>query len=235
MSPPRASSGLAPSDVLRLAIAAALAKVHVGFPARVESYDADANTVDVQPQYDRATECLDGTTLHEELPIIPSVPIAWPRTRKYGVTFPIEVGDYVLILITDRSIHEWMRTGRRGDPLDLGTHELDGAVAIPGVYPSADSLSSPQLTDHLTIGALTTGGASIHIDANEIRIGTNDASDYVALASKVEAQLTRIKDAISNAATGSQDGGAALQAGIVAALTAPPFPESVGASKVKAT
>jgi len=50
----------------------------------------------------------------------------------------------------------------------------------------------------------------------------------------VEGQLQRILDAISNAGVASSDGGATFKANIIAALNAPPFPESVGASKVKA-
>lgn len=241
MTQRRGPDGLAWSDVIRLAIGARLASTHVAFPARVEAYDAARNSVDVLPQLERETECINGDALRERLPIVPSVPIAWPRSRGYGITFPLEVGDFVLVVCCDRNIGEWLRLGEAGDPRDAGMHGLDGAVAIPGLYPDADALDPaaplPVLTDHLVVGAMG-GGPTIHIDEDEIRLGSNLASDYVALASKVEAQFTRLKSAIENAATTLNDGGAAFKANIVAALNgvAPPgpsFPESVAAEKVK--
>lgn len=59
-----------------------------------------------------------------------------------------------------------------------------------------------------------------------------DAVEFVALANLVLAELTTLKDAISNAVPVAQDGGAALQTSIVAALSA--WPGSVAAAKVKA-
>lgn len=59
-----------------------------------------------------------------------------------------------------------------------------------------------------------------------------DAVDFVAIASKVDAQLNALKDAISNAVPVAQDGGVALQQSIVAALTG--WPGSVASSALKA-
>lgn len=56
--------------------------------------------------------------------------------------------------------------------------------------------------------------------------------DFVAIASKIDEQLNALKDAISNAVPGFQDGGTALQSGIVAALAT--WPGSVASSALKA-
>lgn len=65
-----------------------------------------------------------------------------------------------------------------------------------------------------------------------VRLGAKEPSDFAALASKVEAELDVIRDAIANATPGSMDGGAAMLASIVAAFTASPR-GAVGSTKVK--
>lgn len=68
-------------------------------------------------------------------------------------------------------------------------------------------------------------------------IGDTGNADSVALNSKVEAQLQRLKSAITTAATGASDGGAAFKANILSSLNSPPaetdWPESMAAEKLK--
>jgi phage gp45-like len=59
-----------------------------------------------------------------------------------------------------------------------------------------------------------------------VYLGSPDATDWIALSSKVEAELTKIKTAISGAAVLANDGGATFKANIIAALTS----SSMGAS-----
>lgn len=70
------------------------------------------------------------------------------------------------------------------------------------------------------------------LTAPEIRLGSDAATELVALASLVEAQLSALKTAISSAAVVSGDGGAAFKANLIAALSA--WPATTAASKVKA-
>lgn len=77
-----------------------------------------------------------------------------------------------------------------------------------------------------------TGDTAIVVDADGVRLGSRDASQFVALAQLVADQLTTLKDAIANAPVVALDGGASFKAAIVAALTT--WPESVAAEKVRA-
>jgi hypothetical protein len=67
-------------------------------------------------------------------------------------------------------------------------HSFDGAVAIPGVYPYQQALNAHQ--EHMVLGS--TEGPQIHLTAGEIRLGGEQCSDAVALASKVLAELSAI-------------------------------------------
>lgn len=234
MTVPRSSSGVASTDAIRLAVGAALASTHVAFPGRVEAYDASAQTVDVLPQIDRATRAIDGSVLREELPVIAAVPIAWPRSGSFGMIFPLAVGDFVLVVVCDRNIGEWRRTGEAGDARDIGSHVLDGAVAVPGLYPSAETVESEHVTDHMVIGALGSGGAGIHVHPSEVRLGGNSGTNLVALANLVNARFASLYTAITNATPTANDGGAAFKAALLAALDLESWPQSVAATKVRA-
>ena len=166
------SAPLSSTDLHRLAMGARLSKLHVAFPARVERVDGPR--VDVRPETERATECRDGSTLHEELPVIAAVPLAFPRTESTGLAFPVSVGDYVLIVCCDRSLGEWLRTGRRERTVDVGVHTLDGAVAIPGLFPDASAFAP----DHLVLGSFGSG-PSIHVDGDHVRVGGDGADQQV--------------------------------------------------------
>ena len=41
------------------------------------------------------------------LPVIQSVPVLFPRTKLSFIHFPIEVGDYVLLIFLERSIDKF--------------------------------------------------------------------------------------------------------------------------------
>jgi hypothetical protein len=224
---PRATSGVALTDAIRLAVGAALASTHVAFPARVEAYDSNAQTVDVLPQIERATRAIDGSVLREDLPIVAAVPIAWPRSGAFGVIFPLAVGDHVLVVVCDRNIGEWRRTGSAGDPKDVGVHVLDGAVAVPGLFPSSGAVGAEHVTDHLVIGALGAGGAGIHVRSGEVRLGGDAGTNLVALANKVDLELGNISTTLASLTGG---GGSAATFGT-------PYvrdPGGVGATKVRA-
>lgn len=244
----RDADGVAPSDLIRAAIEARLATTHVAFPAQVTRWNAAANEVDVRPALDRATKRIDGSILSESLPVIPSVPVQWPRSSAYGVTFPLEVDDWVTVIVADRSIAEWRRTGDAGDPKHVGTHRLDGAIAVPGVYPDAEVLGAEFVpTTGIRVGSLTANGPHVVINADglelkdpasgirivisgafdRVQVDSGGVTDLVALAGKVFDELTKIAATL---ATGT----VAAAPGAVTWGTPYTTPLSVAATKLRA-
>jgi hypothetical protein len=69
------------------------------------------------------------------------------------------------------------------------------------------------------------------VNATSVNLG-GGATQFVALANLVSGNLTELKDAISGAAIGSSDGGAAFKGAILTALKS--WPHSVAATKAKA-
>lgn len=167
--------------------------LHTALIARVESYDAKNQTVDVQPQIKRALSKADGEKVYESLPLIPDVPVLFPRAGGYFISFPIQKGDYVQLLVNERSIAEWWSEGRESGGEAM--HSFDGAVAIPGLYPQAQSLNDAH-TENLVLGK--SEGPQIHICGDEIRLGGENCADSIALANKVLSELAKITQAFNS-------------------------------------
>lgn len=209
-----------------------LLDVHTAMPGKIVRWDPVEQVADVEPALSVEVPDEDDpeTTRFVRLPILPSVPVIFPRSRTAYITFPIGVGDHVLLVFQERDHTEWRQTGRVSDPPDVAVHDPSHAVALVGYYPAADTADEVD-GDAVVIGH--NGAHKVFIDDGATRHGSKTADKALALAEAVEENLQRIVDAISGAGTGSSDGGAAFKAAIVTALNTPPVvPISVGSSKV---
>lgn len=237
------------ADIIRQAIEDRLAEVHVMLPGRIDAYDADLQKADVEPLIRRLQETVDGE-IKEDLPVIPGVPVVFPRAGGFKITMPIAKGDRCMLVFCERSIDTYQTgQGRRGDDTTLihqtdpGTfemHNLSDPVALLGWYNDAEALSPAPDADDMVIGEH--GGPVIHIGRDLVELYEKNAADFVALAGKTKAELDKLKDDINSLktvfsgwVTVPQDGGAALK---TAAGTWYGSPVSIGeikAAKVKAT
>lgn len=162
---------------MNMAIRSKTTDLHVAMPAKVTSYDASAQTVDVIPCLNRHLPDGQGGFVSEALPKLADIPVCFPRGGGFFCSFPIAPGDYVLLVFAERNIAMWRSTGNQGDPGDVGTHTLDGAIAIPGVYPDANALSDASSTN-LVLGK--DGGKSVQVTpGGEVILGSNTATDFL--------------------------------------------------------
>lgn len=122
------------SDILRLAVGQRLRDLHVSMPGRVERYDASKQEASVQPLLQVALA--DGGSA--TLPLINHVPVVWPRGGGAILSFPLQQGDTVLLVFSERSLDEWLQQGGDVAPADPRSHDLSDAVAIPGLYPFSE-------------------------------------------------------------------------------------------------
>lgn len=178
----------------------ALAHVHTSLPARVVKFDAHANTVDVELVVkgdftNRETRERE----YEERPQIGGVPVIWPRGGGYVMTLPIAAGDFVWLMFSEQALGEWRTTGQVSEPKDARRHSIGYPFALPGAFPDVSPLASVDDANRATkmIIGEDGGNAQIVIDADAmpsplIKIGKN-ATDFVALASLVQAALDTIK------------------------------------------
>ena len=139
------------AHVLDLAISGAMDEVRVALPGRVTAYNSSTQRVDVQPLVKDGFEAEDGTRQTTRLPVIPDVPVVFPGSGAFRVTFPISVGDNILLVFSSSSIARWKASGGEVDPGDDRHHQLSDAVAIPGLQASpATNASTTNMELHST-------------------------------------------------------------------------------------
>lgn len=231
------------SELLRKVIDSRIAEVHVSFPAKVESYDAEAQTVDVQPMVRKKLVGVDQDFV-ADLPVLTAVPVAFPRGGGFFLSFPIQRGDFVFVVCSDYDHSEFIETGRLSSPPTGQAHSLIGAVAIPAVYPKSGALSSAS-GENLVIGndsgaKLTIKSDSAFLETSgEINLGSESAADFVALATATNNSLQALKAAFDgHMHVTTATIGPSAAPGIIApptpSGTVPPTLQDVTASKVKA-
>lgn len=180
-----------PQEVLRAALEYAIADVHTALPGRIDVYDPETQKADIKPLIQRRVIGEDGTELVEELPVLPQVPVVFPRVAGAFITFPINAGDHVLLLFNERSIDNFIAgDGADTDPDEYRMHDLGDAVAVLGFYPDSKALAQADLdTERLTAG-FTENGAKIHIGADHVEV-TFDGGSTIKLEQKdADATLT---------------------------------------------
>lgn len=215
------------ADVIMAAIDSAAVQLRVAVPARVERYDASRQVVDATPLLKEAHVDEDGARRVTAYKPVLNVPVVFPGSGGFRLTFPIQRGDTVLLVFCDQSLDIWLNRGGEVDPEDPRRHHLSDAIAIPGLHPNTTPWTGAS-TANATIGK--DGGPLVSFTPTAIELaGSNDA---VALASKVDkafATLTTLLTGVS----ASGPTGAAISAAFVAAQTALQWPVLTGSSTVK--
>lgn len=165
-------------------------------PGRVQSFDPSKQSADIEPLVHDTWEGEDGTNQTGPLPVIPSVPVCFPGSGGWRVTFPVAKGDTGLLVFCSRSIDRWLSEGGSVDPQDDRTHDLSDAVFVPGLTDFGHPID-PFKNDRLTIGKV--GGTQIHLKPSGTQVGTDDASqlDWVPIGTPLKTFLTNLLTALN--------------------------------------
>lgn len=162
------------STVLGFALEQRLKDVHTSMPGLIETYDAQTRRARVQP----ALRLLltDGTTT-SRAPVV-NVPVVFPAGGGFTLLFPVEPGDGVLLVFSQRGIAGFKRAFAESDPTADRFFDPSDAVALPGfgaisVTPATTDGASLQSEDGLTAvrveatDVLTVAPGRIDIDAGD--------------------------------------------------------------------
>lgn len=120
--------------------------LRVALPGIIQSFDPDAVTCTVLPAIYGQRLRDDGTLISEELPIIPDVPVVFPRGGGCTLTFPVKPGDECLLVFSDRCIDFWWQSGGVQEPVDPRQHDMSDAFAIVGPQSQAQKISGISTT-----------------------------------------------------------------------------------------
>jgi len=165
-------------------------------PAKVEKWEPESQTVDVQPLVDRVDN-VDGERVTKPMPVIAKVPVAFHRFGGFTLRMPISVGDIVGLLVSDRELENWLgiaagaSRAQTVEPRSGRMHAIDDAVAYPGITPFSQPISDVGDGD-LVLGR-EDGGGSVRIKPNgDIILGSDSAT---------KEGVARLKDQITSSAT----------------------------------
>lgn len=197
-------------------------ELRVALPAKIVSYDAAKQTADVQPLIKETYENEEGETVSESIPVITSVPIIFPSGGGMRMTFPMSVGDTVMLVFSDRSLDVWQAQGNESDPVDQRRHHITDAVAFPGLHANNAPWSGAE--------------------AGVITIGSNSGTaQFAARADRTDAELAALKNTLAALVTAHNThihvltltAGTGTAAPPVITGTAPAAQTTVGSATVK--
>lgn len=205
------------SEIFTAALDRRQMKINTAATGVVTRYHPDAQTVEVQIVVQEPGEDEDDWVT---IPPLTDVPIAWPAGGGYGITMPLAPGDPVVVVFAQSNDSHWRATGEIAPPFDVRRHGLGSPKAIP--CGGLDGRTLPAQDGKLVISSNNGSGPGIVLDGSVIEIGGSDS--FVALASKVNDELSKIADAFASFSPGS--GGATFTTPYTSA-------SDVSATKVK--
>ncbi len=179
-------------------------KLHTSLPGVITKYNAQEVRAEVQPIIKKLY--LDGEEVIYK-PIV-SVPVMFPRTKRFHLTFPLEKGDGVLLIFSERSIATWLKAGENyttpQEPANTFSFALTDAMAIPGLFPFGEGSqigSSGQLElvfDKVKItsngkdfvikskdATVESDGDKVTVKAGQVDLGTPTPLDGVVTKSSI--------------------------------------------------
>jgi hypothetical protein len=144
------------AEVVEAGTRTANARVRVSLPAKVVTYDPVTNTITAKVQVKDFYFDEDGEREYEELPVLPSVPVQWPRAGGKIVRLPLTPGDGVLLVFSSLSLAEWRLTGQVSEPKDSRRNSIGYCFAVPGAFPDTSPVSPADAVE-VTAGGMIVG------------------------------------------------------------------------------
>ncbi len=149
---------MTPSEILFDCINNVISNVHTAMPGIIVEYDHTTSSAKVQPVLNK-----NYTSGEMPLPILEKVPVMFASGgSNFNITFPINIGDYVLLIFCERSIDLWKSVGGQVTPTDPRKFNLSDAIAIPGLQPFTGNFSNNNNEDFV----ISFAGSEVRIKAN---------------------------------------------------------------------
>jgi len=194
-------------DVLQDAIAFALSNLHTATIAKVTG--VQAKTISVQPVINRVVA---GRSI--ELPEFTMVPPVFMQGGGSYTAHPIAVGDYCLLVLTERCFDRWYGGADFQSPAEFRMHDYSDGLAIVGVNPLSSAITIPTVIqqtgdtnqdgnythqgDRTQVGDLTITGdltltGNMQVNGNITCSGTISAGNFSGLGGGTMTSTSDIK------------------------------------------
>jgi hypothetical protein len=117
------------SDLINMYVEKRIKNINVSLPAKVVEYDSSLRKAKVEIMVDKEFEDSEDF----DYPIISGVPLIHPSAGGATINFPVNKGDYVLLVFSDLAIDDFMYSNEKQRTKDLRNHDLNDAVGIIGL------------------------------------------------------------------------------------------------------
>lgn len=180
-------------DVILAALQGEREDIHTAMPGKVVKYYPDKQTADVQPMLKRPVFDTDDNRLQgESLPVLPNVPVIFPRGGGFIIHVPLAPGDFVWVMFSEGGTGEFRQTGQESEPFDVSRHTITYPYCVPGAVPDTKASTDSDVTAGTKMVVGKEGDdARILFSPGTIEVGAG-ATDYAALASKVDSAISTI-------------------------------------------
>ena len=164
------------AQAIRFAIRQSLKDLYICMPGIVESYDAETQRAVVKGALKVVTtkkEEIDREAIH-------NVPVVFPSGGGFAMTFPLEQGDPVLLVYSQRGLANWKKTFDVAAPDIIGFFSEKDAIAIPGFGPTQGELEHMIAIESDGVHIKTTGKLAIEAqDVTFKTVGTDEEPESI--------------------------------------------------------
>ena len=164
------------AQAIRFAIRQSLKDLYTCMPGIVESYDAETRRAVVKG----ALRVVTTNKEEVEREAIHNVPVMFPSGGGFTMTFPLERGDPVLLLYSQRGLANWKKTLGVAAPDTIGFFSEKDAFAIPGFGPTQGELEHMIAIESDGFHIRTTGKLAIEAqDVTFKTVGTDEEPESI--------------------------------------------------------
>ncbi len=196
-------------EAMRLVLDGRQANIWTAMPGTITAVDLDEMTCEVQPAIKASVEDENGNIQIVNLPVLIHVPIVFPSAGGFALTFPIAVGNEVLVVWACRAIDSWWQSGGEQKPVEARMHDLSDGFAIPGPKSQPNVLANISTTRT----ELRNNGKTVYFSVGTKFAMKNATTDLKTL-------LQGLVNSLTTFSTGLNTGNlAANAAALVTALT----------------
>lgn len=121
-------------EALRLAMLGLQSKIWTAMPGIIDAFDVDTLTARVQIAIKGMVTGEDQVQRPQDLPVLVSVPVHFPRGGNCLLTFPVAPGDECLVVFASRCIDSWWTSGGVQVPQEARMHSLSDGFAFVGFF-----------------------------------------------------------------------------------------------------
>ena len=137
--------------------------LRVALPGIIRSWDAETQTVSVQPAINERM-ITGGQETEVQIPLLVDVPVVMPRAGGYSLVFAPRAGDECLVVFADSCIDSWWQSGGVQAQAESRRHDLSDGFAILGCWSQPNKPFIPQegvrlQNDNGSAGISIVGGA----------------------------------------------------------------------------